>query len=295
MTHPAGAGPPAARGFVDLHTHSTASDGSLPPARVAAAAHAAGLGAIALTDHDTLAGVAEARQAGLALGLRVVAGTELSVVLDDREIHLLALHLDHPEPLEAELAELREARRGRAARIVERLNALGVPLSVDAVLAEAGGGAIGRPHVARAMVAGGWVRDVREAFDRYLGSGRPAHVEKRRLDAADAIRMVHECGGLAIFAHPAATGTRERIDRLARLGMDGVEVFHPSHSAEDVARLRTLTAHFGLVPSGGSDWHGAAEGPRVIGAMRVPADVLERQDALVAERTARRALGAPPA
>jgi 3',5'-nucleoside bisphosphate phosphatase len=289
VTIPSGAAPPAAPGFVDLHTHSTASDGSLPPAAVVEAARAAGLRAIALTDHDTLAGIPEARRVGDAVGVRIVAGTELSVVLDDREIHLLALHIERPEVLESELADLREARRGRAGRIVERLNALGVPVRLEAVLAEAGEGAIGRPHVARAMVAGGWARDFRDAFDRWLGSGRPAHVEKRRLDAGDAIRMVHDAGGLAVFAHPGATGTRDRIERLARLGLDGVEVLHPSHGAEDIARLRALADHLALVPSGGSDWHGAMEGPRTIGVMRVPAAMLERQDARVAEVEARRA------
>jgi predicted metal-dependent phosphoesterase TrpH len=289
VTLPAGAATAAAPGFVDLHTHSTASDGSLPPAAVVRAAHAAGLRAIALTDHDTLAGVAEARRVGDALGVRVVAGTELSVVLDEREIHLLALHVERPEALESELVDLREARRDRAVRIVDRLNALGIPIRLESVLAEAGEGAIGRPHVARVMVAEGWARDFRDAFDRWLGSGRPAHIDKRRLDVADAIRMVHESGGLAVFAHPGPTGNRERVERLARLGLDGIEVLHPSHGAEDIARLRALADHFGLVPSGGSDWHGAAEGPRTIGIMRVPASMLERQDARVAELEARRA------
>jgi predicted metal-dependent phosphoesterase TrpH len=294
VTQPAGAATATAPGFVDLHMHSTASDGSLPPAAVVAAARAAGLRAIALTDHDTLDGVAEARRVAEPDGLRVVAGTELSVVLDGRELHVLALHIERPAPLEAELVELRAARRGRAARIVERLNALGVPITLDAVLAEAGDGAIGRPHVARAMVAAGWARDFRDAFDRYLGNGRPAHVEKRRLEAGDAIRMVHEAGGIAVFAHPGPTGSRERIERLVRLGLDGVEVLHPSHTAEDIARLGTLVEHFGLVPSGGSDWHGSNDGPRAIGSMRVPSAMLARQDALVAARESSRAGAAAP-
>lgn len=294
MTQPAGAATAAAPGFVDLHMHSTASDGSLPPAAVVHAARAAGLSAIALTDHDTLDGVPEARRAAEPHGLRVVAGTELSVVLDGRELHVLALHIERPGPLEAELAELRAARRGRAARIVERLNALGVPIGLEAVLAVAGDGAVGRPHVARAMVAAGWARDFRDAFDRYLGNGRPAHVEKRRLEAGDAIRMVHEAGGLAIFAHPGPTGSRERIERLVRLGLDGVEVLHPSHTVEDIARLGTLVEHFGLVPSGGSDWHGSGDGPRAIGSMRVPAAMLERQDARCAARESSRAGAAAP-
>ena len=294
MTHPSGAATSAAPGFVDLHMHSTASDGSLSPAAVVEAARRAGLRAIALTDHDTLEGIPEARRAADAVGIRVVAGTELSVMFEGRELHLLALHVDRSAALEAELADLREARRSRAERIVARLHTLGVPLPLDAVLAEAGEGAIGRPHVARAMVAGGWARDFRDAFDRYLGNGRPAHVEKRRLDAGDAIQLVHDAGGLAIFAHPGTTGSRERIERLAALGLDGVEVLHPSHTSEDLARLDALVRHFHLVPSGGSDWHGASDGPRTIGCMRVPSAMLERQDALLAEREARRAAPAGP-
>lgn len=294
MTHPAGAATAAAPGFVDLHMHSTASDGSLPPAAVVEAARAAGLRAIALTDHDTFAGIPEARRVAGPIGIRVVAGTELSVVLDGKELHLLALHVERPGPLEAELADLREARRARAAQIVERLNALGVPLGLDAVFAEAGGGAVGRPHVARAMVAAGWARDFRDAFDRYLGNGRPAHVEKRRFDAAAAIHLVHEAGGLAVFAHPGPTGSRERIEKLAGIGLDGVEVLHPSHTTEDIARLRTLVQHFDLVPSGGSDWHGAPDGPRTIGNMRVPMAMLDQQDALVAARESARAAASAP-
>ena len=288
MTEPAAA--KAATGiavparFVDLHSHSTASDGALPPEDVVARAKLAGLAAIALTDHDTLAGVPAAVAAGERLGVRVVSGVELSAMDGDKEVHLLGLHLSRLEHIERELVEFRDARYTRAQRIVERLNRLSVPVTLDAILREAAGGAIGRPHVARAMVAGGWVRDQREAFDRYLGYGRPAFVAKRRLTVGDAIRLVHEAGGICVFAHPGQDGSRARVEALHALGLDGVEVRHPSHSAEDVARLMALTDHFGMVPSGGSDWHGAAEGPRTLGAMQVPGEWLDRQDARVADR-----------
>ena len=286
-------GAPAER-YVDLHTHSTASDGAFPPASVVEHAQRAGLGAIALTDHDTVGGVAEARAAGERLGVRVVAGVELSAFDNGRELHVLGLHLDRTEAMEHDLVTFRDTRRTRAEEIVQRLNRVGVPVTVDAVLAEAGEGAIGRPHVARAIIAGGWVRDQREAFDRFLGGGRPAFVPKHYLLVGDAIRLVHDAGGIAIFAHPGHDGVRSRVEPLVALGLDGLEVKHPSHSSEDVARLGALTQHFGMVPSGGSDWHGAVEGPRVIGNQKVPAEWLERQEARAAEVRAGRAGAARP-
>ena len=272
------AGPaiPATR-YVDLHMHSTASDGAVAPRDVVIAAAAAGLTAIALTDHDTVDGVAEGRQAGGERGVEVIAGVELSAFEDDRETHLLGLHLSDLAAIEASLATFRSARRIRAERIVAVLNDLGVPVTLDAVMAEAGTGAIGRPHIARALIAGGWARDSREAFDRYLGFRKPAFVPKHTLGLADAIRLVHAAGGIAILAHPGGTGMRAWLETLAALGLDGVEVRHPGHSAEDIARLGALSDHLDLVPSGGSDWHGATSGPRVLNVMRVPHEWLDRQ------------------
>ena len=274
--------------YVDLHMHSTASDGSHSPAAVAAAASEAGLAVIALTDHDTLSGVAEARRAGAGLDVRVVAGVELSVIDGQSEIHVLGLHISRTDELERDLAVFRAARRTRAERIVERLNALGVPLTMEAVLDVARGGAIGRPHVARAIVAGAWARDPRDAFDRYLGWGKPAYVPKHKLGLADAIQLIHDTGGLAVLAHPGAEGNRRRLETMATLGLDGVEVLHPSHSTEDIRRLGALVDHLKLVPSGGSDWHGGTEGPRTIGGMQVPFEFLERQEARVARRAGER-------
>jgi 3',5'-nucleoside bisphosphate phosphatase len=287
VTVPAGAPPTEPPAYVDLHSHSTASDGSRPPADVIAAAHTAGLVAIALTDHDTVAGIGEATAAARRLGVRLVPGVELSAVEGEVETHLLGLHLSRPTEIEAGLAALRAMRHDRAERIVERLNALGVRISFAAVLEQAAGAAIGRPHVARAMVEEGWATDLRDAFDRYLGNGRPAFVSKERLTMADAIAMIHRAGGLAFVAHPGHTGTRARLETLAADGLDGVEVLHPSHGAEDVARLRAIADHLDLLPTGGSDWHGADTGPRTLGSMRVPAEWLARHDARVADRGAR--------
>ena len=272
--------------FVDLHAHSTASDGSRSPADVVREAKRIGLSAIALTDHDTLDGIAEAVAAGLELGVRIVPGIELSAVEGESETHILGLHLSDTRTMESELLGLRDMRRARAARIVQRLNDLGVRIGLEAVLEQAAGGAVGRPHVARAMIAEGWAVDFRDAFDRYLGNGRPAYVSKERLAVTDAIGLIHRAGGLAVLAHPAHSGTRERIAGFVAQGMDGVEVRHPSHSADDIARLSALVDHFSLVPSGGSDWHGAAEGARVLGMMRVPAEWLKRQDGRVRARAA---------
>jgi predicted metal-dependent phosphoesterase TrpH len=275
-----------AAAFVDLHVHSTASDGTRPPDEVVREAKRVGLTAIALTDHDTLDGIAAATAAGAALGVRVVPGIELSAVEGDAETHILGLHLSDTRHLDERLIGLRQMRRGRAERIVVRLNELGVRIEMAAVLEQAAGGAIGRPHVARAMIAEGWAVDFRDAFDRYLGSGRPAYIAKERLTAADAIAAIHSAGGLAVLAHPAQSGTRDRIEAFARTGIDGVEVRHPSHSPEDVARLTALVDFFGLVPSGGSDWHGASEGARTLGMMRIPEAWLERQDARIRDRAA---------
>ena len=287
MTDLQSRGPSSSVRAVDLHAHTTASDGAASPTELVASARAAGLSAIAVTDHDTLAGVAEAQAEGVRLGVRVVPGVELSAMDAEREVHLLGLHLDRPAVLRDSLTEFQETRTRRAQEIVHRLNALGIPVTFDAVLRQAQGGAIGRPHLARALIAGGWVRDSRDAFDRYLAAGRPAYVPKHRLLIADAIALVHAGGGLAIVAHPGPDGRRETVERYVAMGLDGVEVRHPGHSAEDVARLGTLAEFFGLVPSGGSDWHGAAEGARVLGAMNIPHAWLEMQDERVARQRAR--------
>ena len=272
-------GPVGTTGFVDLHMHSTASDGSRAPADVVRAAKRAALVAIALTDHDTVAGLAEARAVGEELGVRIVNGVELSAVEGDSETHLLGLHLSDTSVLERGLTELREMRGRRAARIVELLQSQGVQVTLDDVLLQAGAGAIGRPHVARALVADGWAVDVRDAFDRYLAAGRPAYVAKDQLGMRDAIAMVHAAGGLAVLAHPGAAGDAGAArGARSRSGSTASRSSIPSHSPQDTARIRTLAEQLGLLPSGGSDWHGAADGPRTIGMMHVPIEWLTRQD-----------------
>lgn len=241
------------------------------------------LSAVAVTDHDTCASVAEVTRLAEGSGIRVVPGVELSVHDDSgREVHLLGLHLADLSLIESELQRLRGARRTRAVTIVEKLNAAGIAVTMDAVLAEADGGAIGRPHIARALVKLGVASGLQDAFDKWLGGGKAAYVEKERLGVADGIALVHRAGGIAVYAHPGWEGTRERIEPLVALGLDGVEVRHPSHGSEDIKRLKALVDHFGLVPSGGSDWHGAAAGPRLLGCMKVNPEWLDLQMARAA-------------
>lgn len=270
--------PEAGGSFVDLHTHTTASDGILPPERVVAAAAAAGLRALAITDHDTVDGVPEAESAGLRTGIRIVRGVELSASQGESEIHILALNVSRLDRIQQRLSELREQRLGRAHLIVQKLNEVGVAITVEEVLDAAAGGAVGRPHIARVMIARGFVLDLREAFQKYLRAGARAFVPKDKLSVTDAVKIAHESGALAIWAHPGSGGRRERFETVIQAGMDGAEILHPSHSAEDTVRIRALVEFFGLLPSGGSDWHGQAEGHRQLGMMKVPAEWLDRQD-----------------
>lgn len=261
--------------YVDLHAHTTASDGLASPEALVAAALAADLSAIAVTDHDTVAGVAAARAAAAGTALDVVAGVELSCSDDRREVHLLGLCLADLTPLDDVLESARVAREVRGEEMVARLNRLDIPVTMDMVMAHAGEGNVGRPHVARALVDGGWVPTFREAFDRYLGDGRPACVDRPKLTLADAIALVHRAGGVAVWAHPQSEGTREKVMRYVALGLDGLEVRHPSHPAPDVERLARFCDEFGLVRSGGSDWHGEPESWKPLGCQHVPAPWLD--------------------
>ncbi len=263
--------------FVDLHSHTTASDGRATPEELIALARAADLQAVAITDHDTLEGLPSAQLAADAAGIHLVHGIELSTIDGTKEVHLLGLHLESTGVLADTLVDVQSARVDRAVSIVAKLNKLGVGVTMEMVLHEAAGGAVGRPHVARAMVAGGWAHNMRDAFDRYLGDGKAANVGKLRLELADGIALIHDAGGVAIWAHPQGEGSRDKIGRYAALGLDGVEVRHPSHNAEDLARLATLADHFDLLKSGGSDWHGALDGFRPLGCMHVPAPWMDAQ------------------
>lgn len=254
--------PGGVAGLVDLHAHTYVSDGTLSPTALVELAARKGLAALAVTDHDHLGGLVEARAAGERLGVEVVAGVELSITHPAGELHLLGYFVDPEEPRLAQtLQHLRAARGRRAEAMVERLRALGLDIAMDDVVAAAQGRAeaLGRPHVARALMAKGHVASIQEAFDRWLADGRPAHVPKRKLTAAEGIALVHGAGGVAVLAHAVTLpeASREPIVReLAALGMDGIEVAHSKHAPEDRARLAAWADALGLLQSGGSDFHG---------------------------------------
>jgi predicted metal-dependent phosphoesterase TrpH len=269
--------------FVDLHVHTTASDGAFVPARVVARAAEAGLAAIAITDHDTIDGLPEALEAGERLGVRVVTGCEFSVGVPWGEMHLLGYFL----PAEsAELAgflhEARTDRERRAREMVQKLAAAGAPIEAEAVFAAADGGSVGRPHVARALLESGQVRSLDEAFDRFLGRGRPAFVEKSLPAFRDVAALVHRLGGIVSAAHLKDRGNRTNLSRLRHEGLDAVETRHPSHDPDTRARLTDLALAMGLGRSGGSDWHGESEEGwthGALGSQEVPLAWLEALEA----------------
>jgi predicted metal-dependent phosphoesterase TrpH len=251
--------------YADLHAHTTASDGTLTPAELVRVAQNAGLAYLAVTDHDTTAGVGPAREAARGTGLTVVPGVELSAKGAPGECHLLGFGIapDH-DGLNGRLRYLSDERRTRNARMAERLTALGMPLTPDEVTGVAPAGAnVGRPHFAQAMVAKGYVATLAEAFDRWLGDGKPAQLPKEVLPPAEAIALVHAAGGLCFLAHPGllkmqAHETHEtRFRALKEMGLDGIEAYYPKHSPAETERFLRLAEKFGFLVTGGSDFHGA--------------------------------------
>ncbi|MFD7322511.1 PHP domain-containing protein [Streptomyces sp. NPDC059875] len=248
---------------IDLHTHSTASDGTDTPAELVRNAAAAGLDVVALTDHDTTRGYAEAI-AALPEGLTLVTGAELSCRIDGVGLHMLAYLFDPDEPeLAAERELVRDDRVPRARAMVGKLQELGVPVTWEQVARIAGDGSVGRPHVAEALVELGVVPDVSGAFTQeWLADGGRAYVEKHELDPFDAIRLVKAAGGVTVFAHPLAVKRGEVVPesamaRLAEAGLDGIEVDHMDHDEATRARLRGLAKELGLLATGSSDYHGS--------------------------------------
>jgi predicted metal-dependent phosphoesterase TrpH len=255
--------------IIDLHSHSTASDGQYPPTEVAKRAASAGLGVWALSDHDTVAGLAEAGRVADDLGVRFIAGIEISASLDRREIHVLGHFIDPTAP---ELLTLTETiavrRRERMEAMVAQLAKLGASVSMPEVERFSGGKTLGRPHLARALVAKGLVGSVKEAFDRYLGYGRPGYAERFRLEAHDAIALIARAGGTASVAHPGSSRLeRGHLARLAEMGMAGMEVDHADHNPSVRAKFMGIAQALDLVPTAGSDFHGEEVAPgRVLGS-----------------------------
>jgi predicted metal-dependent phosphoesterase TrpH len=244
--------------LVDLHLHTTASDGRLVPRQLVHLAAERGLQVISVTDHDSTEGLAEAQEeARRHPGLTLIPGIELSVDVEDGEVHLLGYFLDHQNPeLQATLKAFRGSRELRGQRMVEKLASLGVHISWERVVELANGGAIGRPHIAQAMVEKGYIKQPQEAFIRYLGRNGLAYVEREKLTSAEAARLLLRHRGLPVLAHPAGIPGLEALLRsLKQEGLVGLEVFYGGYSLEQMQGLLTLAERLGLLPCGGSDYH----------------------------------------
>ncbi len=283
--------------MIDLHTHSTVSDGTDPPERVVELASEAACSAVALTDHDSLAGVGAARARAGELGITFVAGCEISCTpVGPGGMHVLVYFVDERDgPLGAELTRLRADRRQRNLSLVDRLVELGVPVTYEQVLAHAGSEeGIGRPHVAAAMVDVGAADSLDDAFDRYLSNGRPAFVPKARLSAQDVVRLAAGSGGVAVLAHPFSTGLdrgglARLVEELAEAGLAGIEARYAAYAPRQRSGLLSLARRFDLVATGGSDYHGTIKPDLAVGSGRGDLKVPDR---VLADLEARRPRGA---
>lgn len=276
-------------GRADLHTHTNASDGTGEPAGNVRLAKAAGLAAVAVTDHDTVAGVEEAVAEGAKLGITVVPGVEVSTVAEGRDIHILGYYPDLSDNVWLErLHSLRGVRGARNGMMVERLRELGLEVSMEEVLEAAGKDgrgdrAVGRPHIAAVLVAKGYVSSMEEAFERYLASGAAAYVNPPRITPYQAIDWIHEAGGAAVIAHPGLYGADGLVEELLRCGADGIEVFHSDHGPEEESRYGAMADKFGVIATGGSDYHGKRNGVVFhgeLGSRTVDASVIARLESV---------------
>lgn len=277
--------------MIDLHTHSTVSDGSDRPERIPELAAAAGCTAVALTDHDRLDGLARAQARAAELGVELVPGCEISCESSPGTMHLLVYFIEAGDgALQAELAALQEARDNRNAVLVDRLQELGLPITREEMQAESGGTGTGRPHAAAVLVANGAVGSVQEAFDVWLAKGRPGYVEKPRLQPNRAIALARESGGVPVLAHPLSldldpAGLEATVAELAEMGLGGVEALYGRYSPDERLSLATLAERHGLSVTGGSDHHGSYKPDLRVGVGRGDLDV---PDDLLAALRARR-------
>jgi hypothetical protein len=267
---------PASRGArrVDLHTHTTLSDGRLSPEELMALAADRGLAALAITDHDTLEALPRAR--AVRSPVELVPGLEMSTSHEGQDLHMLGYFVDpeHAE-LRERLVQFRQDRIDRARRIVSRLRELGAPLDEERVWERAAQGVVGRPHVAGALIEAGHALDMDDAFRRFLALGAPAYVARPAFSPAEAIRLIHAAGGLSVLAHPGSSVSESLVERLADAGLRGIEVWHPQHGFTTVRRLQGLARRLGLIETGGSDFHGSGRNVD-LGEVWVPLGVLAR-------------------
>ena len=262
----------------DLHVHTTASDGTLTPGQVIHEAVKASLAAVGIADHDTVDGVAEALGAGLSAGIMVVPAVEINTDFDEGEIHILGYYIDYESTtLRERLESLRTARIERARRIVDRLNELGLKVGMDRVKEVAADAPIGRPHIARAIVKAGYAPTVSSAFGKYLVRGAPAYIPRYKLTPFQAIEIIHDAGGAAVFAHPGLSHHDELIPKLVDAGLQGIEVYHCDHSKSQSAHYLEVAHRYNLIPTGGSDSHGPNNIKTVaIGSVRVDISIAYR-------------------
>jgi predicted metal-dependent phosphoesterase TrpH len=261
---------------IDLHLHTTASDGRCSPQELVDRAAAAGVKTLAATDHDTTAAVEAVTRAARPFGIEVVAGIEITAIEAERDVHVLGYFIHSTDvQLSAFLARQRTQRIARVKAIGERLAQLGMPVDIVPLVspAEADGGyAVGRPQIARSMIAAGYVADTREAFERWLARGRPAFVPRAGASPEHVIEIIHAAGGLASLAHPGQAGVDARIPAYAEAGLDALEAFHPDHDAAATDRYRTLAARLNLLLTGGSDFHGDTSHGWEPGAVSLPVE-----------------------
>ena len=244
-------------GSVDLHLHTTYSDGALSPRELVERARLARLTTISVTDHDHVGAIDEAGELGKSSGIEVIPGVELSTMVDEQDIHILGYLFDPGNPALLDfLAMFRKERVKRAERIVEKLNALNIPLKIESVLEQAGEGAVGRPHIAIALVEAGLTESYHEAFARYIGTGKPAYEKKHPVAPQEAFELLATAGGLSFIAHPGPAIDERILLKLIHDGVDGIEVVHPSLSPERSAYYRGIAAEYFLLVCGGSDYHG---------------------------------------
>ena len=273
--------------MLDLHLHSTVSDGRLAPAELVKFAHGHGVSTMALSDHDSTDGVDEAQRVGQELGVRVIPAIELSTDLPGASIHILGLFLQHHAPaFQATVAGFRAARLERAQQMVDALVRIGAPITLERVFEIAGEGSVGRPHVAQALLEAGHVEAIDEAFDKFIGRGGPAYFEGFRLEPAEGIRLIHSVGGFASWAHPNeldGKDWREYLPQVAAAGIDGLEAYYSKEYGPDVpAQMLEACATHDLVPTVGSDYHGFGTLQVAPGSVHAPSDLLARLEARVA-------------
>ena len=262
----------------DLHCHTTASDGLLSPTKLVQLAAKLGLKGIGITDHDTIQGWKEADQAGVNYQIRILKGIELNTNWDGKEVHILGYQLDSSSNfLISKLRVLRNARQKRMVEILDRFKDLGINISVDEVQQFAMGESIGRPHIVQVLIERGYVRSIREGFDRYIGMGAPAYVPRYKLTPEEGIYLIREAHGVAVLAHPGVHRLEEGIPAWVKVGLQGIEVLHSQHSPDDEKRYLEIAQEYRLLTTGGSDFHGEARKPGVnLGGWGVSLDVIQQ-------------------